>query len=198
MLDQRFVIIGVVLMLIGDLSYFINTLNGKVKPNKVSWLLWSLIPFVVFIAEIKQGVGLQSLMTLSVGVGTLAIFIASFFNKNAQWKLGALDVICGLLSFCGLILWYTTKVGNYAILFSIFADILAAAPTLVKAYKFPETEKYPAYLLTGVNGGITLLTVRSWNFATYGFPLYSILLNTVFFILIKFKIGKNKVLSIFH
>jgi len=50
------------------------------------------------------------------------------------------DLICGILSLVGLVLWMITKVGNVAIFFSIVADGLAAVPTLVKAYKYPDTE----------------------------------------------------------
>lgn len=40
MIDEKFIFVAVVLNLAGGLSYLIDTLKGKVKPNKVSWLLW--------------------------------------------------------------------------------------------------------------------------------------------------------------
>jgi hypothetical protein len=39
-----------------------------------------------------------------------------------------------------LILWWITKEPNIAIMLAILSDILAAIPTLVKTWKFPETE----------------------------------------------------------
>ena len=135
MLNQNFVIIGTIIGAIGSLAYLIDTVKGKVKPNRVSFLLWSIAPFIAFAAQVKQGVGLESLMTFSTGFLPLTTFIASFVNKKAEWKVTRYDLICGFLSIVGLILWMITKVGNVAIFFSIVADGFAAVPTIVKAYK---------------------------------------------------------------
>ena len=94
MLDEKWVILGAVLNFSGTATYLIETLKGKVKPNKMTWLLWALAPLVAFSAEISQGVGLQSLLTFMVGFGPLLIFIASFINKEAYWKISRLDYFC--------------------------------------------------------------------------------------------------------
>lgn len=190
MLDERFIYLGVLLNLIGGIGYIIDTLKGKTKPNKITWFFWALAPLIAFAAEIQQGVGLSSLMTFSVGLSPLLIFVASFINKNSQWKLTTFDLICGGLSLCGLILWSITRIGNIAIFFSIMADLLASLPTLIKAYKAPETESSLIYLLSGINGLIALLTIKTWTFEFYGFPLYILLFNIIFYPLIQFKLGK--------
>lgn len=172
MIDEKFIFLAVTLNFLGTLSYLIDTLKGNVKPNKVSWFLWSLAPFIAFVAEINQGVGLVSLLTFIIGFGTLLIFLGSFINKKAEWKITSFDLICGALSVTGLILWGITRVGNLAILFAILADGLAAVPTVVKSYKFPETENYKVFLTGGLSALITLLTIKQWNFANYAFPIY--------------------------
>jgi hypothetical protein len=191
MLDEKFVILGAILSFLGALSYLIDTLKGKVKPNKVSWFIWALAPLIAFSAEVKQGVGLQSLMTFMVGFNPFLIFLASFVNKKAVWKIGQLDLVCGVLSITGLILWQITRVGNVAIAFSIFADALAGVPTVVKAYRFPETENYQGFLAAGLNALITLFTIDVWNFEHYGFPIYIFLICFLLFLLIKFELGKR-------
>src|SRR5579859_6038276 len=164
MLNPNFIIVGVVIQFIGGLSYLIDTVKGKIQPNKVSWLLWCIAPLVAFAAEVSQGVGIQSLATFITGFVPLLVFTASFFNKKSQWKITKFDLICGSLSFLGIIFWYTTKVGNVAILFSIFADGLAAVPTIVKSYHEPESESDIVYLLGIVNAGIALLVIPNWRF----------------------------------
>jgi hypothetical protein len=163
MINQNFVILGAIIATMGSLSYLIDTIKGKVKPNRVSFLMWSLAPLIAFVAELKQGVGLQSLMTFEVGFFPLTIFIASFFNKNAKWKLTRFDLTCGVLSLIGLILWYITASGNVAIVFSILADGLAALPTIVKSFNFPETESSWTYFTGSLSAAITLLTVKVWD-----------------------------------
>ena len=78
MLNPNFIILGVILQFVGGMSYLIDTVKGKIQPNKVSWLLWAIAPLVAFVAEIKQGVGIQSLATFIVGFVPLLVFIASF------------------------------------------------------------------------------------------------------------------------
>ena len=175
MLNVHFVIVGAVLNLIGSSSYTFQTLKGKTRPNRVTWFLWALAPLVAFSAEIGQGVGLRSLMTFMVGFGPLMVLIASFINRKAVWKITRLDIVCGFLSLVALIAWKITGVGDVAIALSIVADFLAATPTLIKSYKEPGSEHYAIYLMGAISGVITLLTIKQWNFAQYGFPLYIVL-----------------------
>jgi len=189
MINQNFVFLGAIIAFLGALSYLVSTIKGKTKPNRISWFLWALAPFIAFAAEIKEGVGIQSLMTFMIGFMDFSIFLASFMNKNAVWKLRRFDFICGGSALFGLFLWYMTKNANLAIIFSIIADGLASVPTLVKSYYFPETENYHDYLGWTINAGITLLTIDIWNFANFGFPLYIFIICTIFVLLIKFRSG---------
>lgn len=191
MLHPNFVIVGVILNLIASGSYLIDTLKGKVKPNRVTFFLWTLAALIAFAAEVKQGVGIQSLMTFSVGFFPLLIFIASFFNRKSFWKLHRFDFIFGGLSLIGLLLWYVTKIGNVAILFAILADGLASIPTLVKSYYYPETENVWPYVAAVLMAVITLLTIDTWNFAHYAFPIYIFLMGSALSFLIYFKPGER-------
>lgn len=191
MLNENFVIVGFVIGMLGSIKYLIETVQGRVKPNRVTFFLWALAPLIAFAAEIKQGVGIQSLMTFGVGFSPLTILIASFFNKKSEWKLGWFDFTCGGLSLIGLFLWWITRDGGIAIIFSIIADGLAALPTIVKTYGYPETENGWLYLAASISAVLTLLTIKTWNFAHYGFPVYILIVTLIIFALAEFKIGKR-------
>lgn len=191
MINENWIIVGVVLQVLGSWSYLVDTLKGRVKPNKVSWLLWSIAPLIAFFAMIKQGVGMQAWVTFVVGFVPLVIFIASFFNKDAMWEISKVDIICGALSVLGLILWLITKVGNVAIFFSIMADGLAAIPTIIKSYKEPDTENATIFIFGIVNSLIGILTITQWNFETYGFPIYLLIVNSAIAFFIRSKVGKK-------
>lgn len=192
MLHENWVIVGALLNLFGSMTYVIKTVKGEVKPNRVTWFLWSVIPFIIFTAQIKQGVGLQALMSASIGFVPVLVFIASFLNKKAYWKIGRLDIICLILSLVGLLLWYITKIGNAGIFFFILADALAAIPTIVKSYWAPETEDDKVYFFGAIGALLTLLTIKVWNFETAGFALYVFFLSTLLTILVRFKLGKSR------
>lgn len=191
MIHPNFVIFGSLLNLFGASVYIAQVVKGNVKPNRVSWLLWALAPLIAFTAEIRQGVGIQSLMTFTVGFCPLLVFFASFVNKKAVWKIGRLDIVCGILSFLALVLWYITKIGNIAILFGILSDGLAAIPTIRKAFLYPETENDTEFLMGGANAVITLLTIRTWNFQHFGFPTYILIVNFILVLCVRFKLRKR-------
>jgi hypothetical protein len=191
MLHPNFVILGALIGSIGSIAYLIETVKGKVKPNRVSFLLWSIAPLIAFFAQIQQGVGLEALMTFSTGFLPLTVLIASFVNKQAEWKLTRFDGFCGILSLVGLVLWLITKVGNIAIFFSIVADGLAAVPTVVKSYQYPDTELAWPWLATSFGIVLTLLTLSHWTFANSGFILYILIIDTVIFALVQLRIGER-------
>lgn len=190
MIDERFAIVAAVLNTIGCFIYFLSTLQGKTKPNRVTWFLWMLIPFIAFFAQIKQGVGLSSLFTFSNGFGPLLVLIGSFLNKKSEWEISRFDIICGALALVGVFLWYITKVGNLAILFAILADGFAAIPTLVKAYKAPETENAQTYLLGTFGAALTLFTIKQPLFAYYGYALFVFIADFSLFFFSQFKVRK--------
>lgn len=172
MLNPNFVILAATFNLIGGASYVIATIKGKARPNRVTWFLWALIPMIAFAAQISEGVGISSLMTFMVGFGPLIVLITSFVNKNAYWQITKLDLVCGFLSLAAIGLWVITRTGNVAIVLSMAADGLAAVPTLIKAWKQPATEDYRVFMFGMISAVITLFTLKSWNFADYGFPVY--------------------------
>lgn len=192
MLPSYFVIVGTLIGAIGSIVYFFDTVRGKVKPNRVTFLLWSIAPLVAFAAQVGKGVGIESVMTLSTGILPLIIFTGSFFNKNAVWKLTRFDLTCGFLSVVGLIIWAITREGNLAIAFSILADGLAAIPTLVKAYRFPETEAVWPWLATSVGVLMTLFTLEQLTFANSGFISYIFLVDFSIFLLVLLRPGKKR------
>ncbi len=190
-IPEYFIYFAVLANFIGGLAYLKDTLSGKAKPNRVTWLLWTIIPFIAVAAQIKEGVGLPTLMTFMVGFNPLLIFIASFFNKKSEWKLGKFDLICGGLSMIGVLLWILTKDANLAILFSIIADGLAALPTIRKSFSNPETESENVFIGGIIAGGITILALKSYNLAHLGFPLYILSVNTILVLLIRFRLGNK-------
>jgi hypothetical protein len=72
---ELLVFLGIVINAFGTLGYIIGTLQGRIKPNKVSFFIWSIAPIIAFFAQVSTGVGVQSWMTLSVGVFPLLIFL---------------------------------------------------------------------------------------------------------------------------
>jgi hypothetical protein len=184
-IDPNFVYLAAIITLSGLLVYAVNTFRGKTKPNRVTWILWTVIPLITFFAQLSKDVGISSIFALVYGLGPLLVLIASFTNKHAYWKLTAFDYICGFISILAVVFWIITGDGTTAIILSIVADFAAGLPTLRKSFYDPKSENSAAYIAGIASGGITLLTIQTWNIASFSFPLYILLDSALIFLTIK-------------
>lgn len=179
------VFVGAIINIILTFSYIKEVAKGTIKPNKITWLMWSIAPLIATSAAITNGVGLSVLPVFMSGFTPLLVFIVSFFNKNSYWKLSWLDYSCGIMSFLALVVWHLSRKPNYAIIFAIMSDGLAAIPTVLKAWKYPDTENIIAFV-----GGLLLamssfFAITAWDFSSLAFPIYLVVLNTIVIFAIK-------------
>jgi len=179
MLPESIVYITILTTVVGYFFYFKDIFYGKVRPNMVSWFLWMLGPFIGVFFQLKAGAGLSALPVFLAGFGPLIVIIVSVFRKNTFWKITGLDIFCGLLSFLALVCYVSTRNLDISIIFAILADGLAAVPTIIKSWKFPETENAAVYLPGIVNNTLGLLVIKNWIFTIYSFSIYFILVNLV-------------------
>ena len=189
MLDVHVVFIGAAIGLVGTSMYAYDTLRGLTQPNRVTWLLWTIAPGLAFIDELKQGVGLRSLMTFVIGFGPLLVLLASFANRRSVWKIGPFDVACGVASGLGLVLWLVTSNDTVALFSFMAADFLAGLPTVVKSWRDPSSESTSAYLTGAINAALTLTTVTVWTTAVVAFPIQIVLFNVLQVILVAGRLG---------
>lgn len=178
------VFIGTAIQFFGGAVYVRETLRGRVKPNRVTFLLWAVAPLIATTAAVIDGVSWAILPTFMAGFVPLLILIASFVNKEAYWKLGAFDYVCGAFSVLTLALWLITQDAILAVLFAILADGLAGTATLVKAWHHPETETGWPYATTIIAAFLSFFAVQAWGFTEYAFSVYLIAISTAILIAI--------------
>jgi hypothetical protein len=172
------VLIGVAAQFIGIIAYIKDTLRGKNKPNKISWMMWAVAPMIATFAALSDGVGWSVLPVFMSGFGPLLVFISSFVNRNAYWKLERFDYLCGICSILALVFWGITREPAVAIMFAIASDAFAAVPTLAKILAHPETET-PFPYITGMFSAFTsFAAMQTRSFSAYAFPAYLIIINS--------------------
>jgi hypothetical protein len=177
MLPDYCAIIGAIIGSLGGFYYVYETLLGRAQPNRITWLLWGIFPLVIFVAQRAQGVERASWASFVAGLTPLLIVAASFFNKKAYWKSEPRDYYLMAAALLGLILWAITDKPNLALLFALLADVLAGIPTLIKAYRHPQSESWIAYALSAFGFGISFLSVHIYNFENAAFVAYLFILN---------------------
>ena len=174
---EYLVVVGAVAYVLGNLKYAIDTLQGRTKPNRVSWLMWSIAPLIGSAAAFSAGATWAAVPVFIAGFCSLFILAATFVNKKAYWKLETFDYLCGLFSLLALVLWALTSQPVVAIIFAIISDAFAYIPTQRKAWIHPETESYWVYAASVFNALTGLLVVKTWAFSEYAFPAYLVIIN---------------------
>jgi hypothetical protein len=176
---EYLVIAAAIATLLAAFAYIRSMFKGGAKPNRISWLMWAIAPFIATAAARSNGVGWAVLPVFMAGFSPFLIFTASFLTKKAYWKLSNFDYVCGALSGTALVLWYLTKDPNVAIILAIASDGLATIPTLTKALQRPETESIWPFV-TGIFGALSSLAAATlWAFSEYAFPAYLLIVNVM-------------------
>lgn len=194
MLPEKIIYLGVLLQLVGQASYIFSIIKGHAKPNLVSWFMWMLAPFVGFFFLIQAGATWSALPVFMAGFGPFLVILFSIFIKNGYWKVNAFDIYCGVLAIIALFFYIFTHNLEISILFAVLSDALAAIPTIIKSWKFPETESGLIYVFAMISNILGLLVIKNWSFSTasFGFNLVLQCIIILFCIYHK-KIFKSKV-----
>ena len=180
MISQNFIYLSLLFAVIGYGGYIIDTWKGKTQPNRVSWSLWALAALVTLGSQRELGGGIVLLYTAMQVVLPFTIFVVSFKDKKAYWKLTKYDFMCGLVSFIGIAMLVFTKQPMAALILGITSDFFASIPTLTKCYTHPQTESWKTYFFAIFSSLIAVLTVKNWVFVEYSFAFYVMLINMVF------------------
>lgn len=183
MLPEYFAVIGSVIASTGGAYYAYLTLRGRVKPNRVTWFFWSAFPLIAFVAQLQQGVGLVAWATFVAGAPPVLVLIGSFFNKDAYWEIRTIDYWFAVAGSLSLIAWQLTDIPNIAFTFALLADLLVALPTVIKTYRFPETENWKAYGVSAFGFLLAVFAVHEWTYENFAFVVYLFLLNLVIAVL---------------
>ena len=172
------VVLSAAISVAGSSVYIRDTLRGTTKPNRVSFFLWSLAPLIGTGAALSAHAdGWATVRIFMSGFMPLLIFGASFINPKSYWRLTTFDMLCGVCSVLALLVWGFADSPRLAILFAAIADGFACIPTLVKAWKYPETETGIAYIGSFIAALIVIPAIPVWNIENSAFQVYLLTAN---------------------
>lgn len=183
--EHWLVLLSVCISLIGGYAYVRDTFRGTTKPNRVSWSMWALAPLIGTGAAVAAGAdGWTAVRTFMAGLIPLIVFIASFWNQRSYWKTTGFDLGCGSLSVVALFAWLFLGIPAYAVLIAALGDFLAALPTIVKAWKHPETETGFTYVMSFVSVLLVLPSIHVWDMQSSSFQIYLLVVNAILIVAI--------------
>jgi len=179
------VILSTVLSLSGSFAYIRDMFRGKSKPNLVTWGVWAFAPLIATGAALSASADIWATVRIFMsGFGPLLIFIFAFIVPQSYWKLSKFDFACGGLSLIALFAWLGANSPVLAILLAAIADLLATLPTIIKAWKYPETETVYTYFIGLFTASIVIPAILVWNIENSAFQIYLLIANTSLFLIV--------------
>jgi len=179
------VLISVVLSLTGVGAYIRDILRGTSKPNLVTWGLWAFAPMIATGAALSVHADLWATARIFMaGFGPLLIFLTALLVPYSYWKLSKFDYACGGFSIVALGLWLLADSPLMSILFAALADLIATIPTIIKAWKYPETETLYTYFIGLFTASIVIPAIPVWNIENSAFQIYLVIANVSLFLVV--------------
>lgn len=188
------VLLSVGISFTGAFAYIRDMFRGVSKPNLVTWGLWGFAPLIATGAALSAHAdGWATVRIFMSGFGPLLVFLFGLFVSQSYWKLSKFDYSCGLLSLIALGAWLVADEPVLAILLAAVADLFATVPTIIKAWRFPETETLYTYFVGLFTASIIIPAIPVWNIENAAFQVYLLIANIALFALVLRGHLKNRV-----
>jgi hypothetical protein len=175
-------IIASILCFLYFVPYIISILQGKTKPNRASWWIWTTLGVFLCIFYDRTDPGTTIWALAAPVIGQLIIAILSLKYGEGGWN--SFDRFCLTGACISLILRWQSNSDFAAMIFLIAIDILAALPTIKKSYLEPETEDLLTWGLYSMGSLLNLFTIEIWSIETATWPLYVFIVNTIIVVLL--------------
>lgn len=171
-----------ILMMLSVIPYARSILKGNTKPQRITWLIWTILILIAFFSQLAKGATWSLLLTAGDAIAILITFILSIkFGVGGFRKIDILSLVGAGVS---LLLWYLTNEPAVALFLIILIDIIGVNLTIIKTWKNPETENWVAWAICGVGGFFGILAVGSFNFVLLSYPVYICLANSIIAIIV--------------
>jgi hypothetical protein len=175
-------VVAGILSFVCFVPYITTILQGKTRPNRVSWWIWATNGLILSASYYLAGAGNTIWLIVFPVIAQLIIAILSFKYGEGGWN--RFDRTCLFGAGTGLLLWWQFKSPLIAILFTIAIDFLGALPTIRKSYHEPQKEDLLTWTLYMIASLLNLFAIEHWSFAILAPPLYVFFINTTIVVLL--------------
>jgi len=161
------------ILAISILPYIISIFRGTVKPNRISWFIWSIIGFAFWLITPSTADEVTKMLTIIFMVNPTIIFILTLF-KGENIKPDNLEKFSLIIGLSSMIVWYFFKdsSGVLPITIAIIADFCALIPTLRFVLRSPEEETPLAWILFFLGSFIAVVAIEDHSLQSLLLPGY--------------------------
>jgi hypothetical protein len=178
-------IIALALSIAANIPYIVETIQGKVKPERISWFIWTLLGIIYFwTAILEQG---AVMFTAGELLGPVVAFLLALkYGVGGKSRFDTIMLILALMAIGWLLFTENALVG---LILALIADGIASVLTIRKLHIDPSSESRWAWGLFAVSAIFALTSLTNWTLETVLFPAYVLVVSA--YITIKAHPSKN-------
>ncbi|MBI4114529.1 MAG: hypothetical protein HY445_01650 [Candidatus Niyogibacteria bacterium] len=164
------------------IPYAIRVLQRKIKPNLVSWSVWSIIGFAILLTFRSSGA------TSNIWPAVFGFFNPAFITVLALWRGMRIkpkwwEIACGAMGVASIIWWgfvYGDALkAQFALYLAIIADTCAAIPTIGFLWRNPHEDRPFAWSLFGIGYGLAIFAITDHTFANSALHIYMFIFSNI-------------------
>lgn len=161
------------ILAISIIPYIISIFRGTVKPNRISWFIWSIIGFAFWLITPSTADEITKMLTVIFMINPTIIFILTLF-KGKNIKPDYLEKFSLTIGISSILVWYLFKddSGVFPIVIAIFADLCALIPTLRFVFNTPEEERPLAWIFFFLGSMIAVFAIENHSLESILLPVY--------------------------
>ncbi len=149
--------------------YWWGILRGTIRPQALSWLLWSLATWIAFSAMLSAGGGAGAWPVAISALTALCIAGVAWHRQPALTSHPA-DRLYLVLALAAAGGWAIGTDPLWAIGWITLLEVLGFGPILRNVYHHPRSEPALFYLLLALRNGLILLSLERQSLSTALFP----------------------------
>lgn len=183
---------AVLMTLAAHIPYLMTTLRGTNKPHVFTWVIWSLLTFIAFAAQVEGQAGAGAWVTGATGAISVVIMLASLRKGEKDITRG--DWVMFSVGMLAIPAWAATSDPFWSVLIVVVIDCSAFWPTFRKSWRKPHEENSFMYGFNIPRHLISLLALQTVSLITTLYPAALLIMNIIMYVMLKIR----RVLTPFH
>jgi hypothetical protein len=166
-------VIAGVISLVAYVPYAYDLMRGAARPNRATWLIWTLAGGLLFASYSVAGGGAARWVPLSDTLGPA--IIAALAIRYGKGGFSWFDLGCLAIAGLSVLAWVLTGSPAISLNVNLFLAVVGAVPTFRSVYRDPNAEPalvWGAFLLSNT---LNLAAVEAWSWSSGGYPVYAVL-----------------------
>ncbi|MFK4298133.1 preprotein translocase subunit Sss1 [Arthrobacter sp. GAS37] len=166
-------LVAAVIGVLGYVPYLMGIVQGAVRPNPVSWMIWALLGVVSLAGQIDGRAGLAAAVTAVTTAGCALITVLGLKGTSLRSSWSALsrtDRACLAGALVALALLVTLRDPATAVILSNAVGVIGFIPTVGKVLQDPRGEGISVYAAAAVKFLLAIVAVQEWSVTTWLYP----------------------------